>query len=232
MTNPYSDVYKEKKGFPFGALAAIFAVLAVGLIGLSIWLYPQKETVKTEVEAEATAAAEQARIEQIAIDQKAFDAEVARTTKTFVSSADFGSISFEYPETWSSYVDLDGTGKDTTSYSVYFNSGMVLPVDDKGIYSNALVLFIQKTDLAAIDKGFESNMKKGTVQKDSYALSNGQMNLTGVRYSGNISSKNKDKTGSVIYFRIRDKVLGLYSYVPAEQAAIYNIVLGTIRWVE
>jgi hypothetical protein len=229
--NPYDNAYKEKKGFPFAAVAVILVLLAVALAGLAVYLYPQKEEAKARVEAEAAAAVDVAQKEQLALDQKAFDIEVAKTTRKFESARDFGAINFEYPETWSAYVDFDGTGKDTSTYAVYFNPGMVNPVDEDEIYTNAVVLSVKKGDFATASKAHEKGIKDGVVWQDSFALNNGLINATGVRYSGNISAENKDKTGTVIYFTLRDKLLALYNY-GASAAEFYDIIFKTMRWTQ
>jgi hypothetical protein len=235
-SNPYDKDYAPKKGFPFTAVIVIFIILALGLAGLAVYFYVETGPIKAEVDRNTASAVADARKTQLATDQKSLDKEIAKTTNTFTAPADFGSLAFEYPETWSAYVDCDGTAQGNncknTTYTAYLDPGMVTPADAKDVYAHTMIVDVEPGSLDTIDKNtYASLVKKGTVVKSSYALKNAKMNATGVQYAGAISTKNKDLSGVAVFFTLRDKTIGFYNYNAATRSAFYA-ALNTARWTE
>jgi hypothetical protein len=231
--NPYENVYAPKRGFPFAALAVFLILIALGLAGVSIYLYIEKDSAKVVVDIQATEAAAAARAEQLVHGQQEFDAYVAQTTKTFESNSDFGSVKFDYPENWSAYNDIDGRGKDTTTYTAYFSPGIVAPVTEKHAFLHALEVKIFKATFDSIANDLKGYINDGRVTVENYTLVNehNPSGIQGQKLTGYVY-KNDVSTGTIIQFVLRDKVLQLYNMQPEYSDTFYDLILKTLRWTK
>ena len=236
--NPYENAYSKKRGFPFAVLATFLIIVSLGLAGVSIYLYIQKDGLKLVVDAKVNDAVSAAKVEQLAKDQKDFDDYVAQTTRTFVSSSDFGSVTFEYPKEWSVYNDINGNGKDTTTYTAYFSPGMVAPVTEKSIFLHALELKIAKNTFDTIKNNYKNQISDGLVKIEDYKLTNDYIKVNnpdgilGQKVTGYILYKNEVASGTMVQFVTRDKVLQLYLMQPEYTDVFNNLILKTIRWTK
>jgi hypothetical protein len=239
--NPYENAYAQKRGFPFAVVAVFLILIALGLAGVSVYLFTEKETTKAAVEIRANEAAEAASLEQLAKDQQEFDAYVAQTTKPFESNSDFGAIKFEYPEEWSAYNDINGSSsgsKDVTTYTAYFSPGVIAPVTEDHVYPHALEIKIYKATFDSIRAEYKKSIEDGLVSIEDYVLANEHAlredpaGIKGQKITGFIYYKNEIVQGTIIQFAVRDKVLQLYNTQPAYADAFYNTVLRTLRWTK
>lgn len=173
------------------------SVLLATFIGLFIWMLFNYTEAKTNLDSKiniAVAEAKEAQAEEL-------EAEFAEREKnpyeTFAGPADYGELSFEYPKTWSVYIESDASkGGD---FKAYLNPGGVNTVSEKTL--NALRVSI-------LDKSFETvtaDYKKQMDKKDSN-LKVQATTVNGVsanRYSGTIPGT--EFNGYIVIFKIRDK---------------------------
>jgi hypothetical protein len=235
--NPYENAYAPKRGFPFAVLAAFLIIIALGLAGVSVYLYIEKDSAKAVVEIHANEAADAAKAERLAKDQQEFDEYVAQTTKTFESNSDFGSVRFEYPEEWSAYNDING-GKDATTYTAYFSPGIIAPVTEKHVFLHALELKIYKATFATVRDEYKKYIEDGLVRIEDYTLTNeyalreDKEGIKGQKVTGYVYYKNETITGTMVQFVTRDKVLQLYNMQPEYTDVFNNMILKTLRWTK
>lgn len=200
MTNMKILRTREHGGISGPLLAVILlSVTVVGLTGTSIWLYTQYSDYKTNVDSKVQAAEAEARREQSEIDLEKFTKKENALTLEFVGPDDYGRVTFNYPKTWSSYVDADGsTGK---NYEAYFHPLSVPPVDTKDSRFAMRVLIEDKTYDKVIAQ-YAPKVKKGDLKSGTISA-NG---VRGARYDGQFS---KDVRGAVAVFKLRDRTLTL-----------------------
>lgn len=212
-------------------------VVTLGLAGMSIYLYIEKDSAKAVVDAKVGEAVAVARADKLAEGQQEFDDYLAQKTRTFESSSNFGSVKFEYPKEWSVYNDIDG-GKDTSTYTAYFSPGVIAPVVKEHAFLHALEVRIYKATFDTVRDEYKHQIEDGLVKiedfvlTNEYALSENKSGIKGQKVTGYILYKNEINYGTMVQFEIRDKILQLYSMQPEHSDVFSNTVLKTLRWVK
>jgi len=177
-------------------LAITFIVLTVAALGVMIWAllnyFDQKDNVDTKV-SEAVSIA---RKEQADEDEKKFTERDKQPNRQFVGPEDFGRVAFDYPKTWSVYVDNDATKGST--YEAYLNPVAVPQVSNSQQF--ALRVTIETKDYDQVITGYQSLVRKGDLQSSSVKADE----QNGTRLDGSFT---KDIRGSAVIFKIRDKTV-------------------------
>lgn len=197
VKQPTEPVKKDNSSLIKTIIIVALSVLLATFIGLFIWMLFNYTEAKNNLDSKiniAVAEAKEAQAEEL-------EAEFAEREKnpyeTFAGPADYGELSFEYPKTWSVYIESDASkGGD---FKAYLNPGGVNTVSEKTL--NALRVSI-------LDKSFETvtaDYKKQMDKKDSN-LKVQATTVNGVsanRYSGTIPGT--EFNGYIVIFKIRDK---------------------------
>ncbi|MCL2280498.1 hypothetical protein FWC31_01270 [Candidatus Saccharibacteria bacterium] len=205
----------------------IFALLTVGLgIGFG-WAYLQMIDYKDQSDQKVAAAVEAAKVEQKEVDKKQFEEDYKRPNSVFTGPVDYGSVSFEYPKTWSVYIDKDGTT--SSEYAAYFYPNTVPTVKNTTPYALRVVISNQKID--QVLKNYESKVKKGELTSSTTKLidANDDPNSSygkGTRIDGQF-----DKTinGSAVFFDIRGRTLKVFTDSENFQND-FNAILKTLKY--
>ena len=173
-------------------------VVAVGLSGLSAWLYVQYSDQKTNVDSKiavAEAAARKLQAEEDDIKIKAIEEEPNRE---FAGPEDYGLLSFKYPKNWSVYVAEDPStgGK---SFEAFLSPVVVPPITSKTARFALTVVIENKAYDETLEK-YRKSIEKGELTS-APITANGH---DGTRLDGIIA---KDIRGSAALFRVRDKTI-------------------------
>lgn len=115
----------------------------------------------------------------------------------FTGPSDYGSISFQYPKTWSVYVDSDGTNN--SDYKAYFRPSQVDPIKNKDS-RYALRFSILNRQYDTVQKTYETKVKSGKMTTSVFNADNNS--ITGIRYEGEID---KEINGVVVLIKVNDK---------------------------
>jgi hypothetical protein len=174
----------------------LLAVLTAAGIGVSIWSYMNYIEQKTDVDGKVSIAVADAKKLQADELEAKFEARDKEPNREFVGPEDYGRVTFNYPKTWSVYIDKDVAKGGT--YEAYLNPVSVPPVTDAQQY--ALRVTIAEKDYDQSIAAYSAMVKKGDL-KSSSASVNGS---NGTRFDGNFS---KDIRGSAVVYKIRDKTL-------------------------
>lgn len=230
--NPYGkQLYKDKRTTPLIIFSVVFIILAAVCIGLIAYYSSITAPIEVQVLAQIDTAEKDARQDQFASDWQDFEDYAASPTRVFSSSRDLGSITFEYPSSWNVYTDIDGLSNDTKStydYTVYFGDGIVAPMSTR---SAALIVALERATMQDVMSRYEQSSSKNASApvKDDFVVGE----FSGVRYQGNLySSKNEAKSGTVIIFQMRNKVLSFFNYDESQESNFYDIVMQTARWIQ
>lgn len=177
-------------------VGVVFIITTVAALGVMVWALinylDQKNNVDTKVETAVTTA----RKEQADADEAKFNERDKEPNREFVGPEDYGRLTFDYPKTWSVYVEKDAsTGK---TYQAYLNPVAVPPVSSTQQY--ALRVVIETKDYDQVIDSYQSLVKKGDL-KSSAVKADSQ---DGTRLDGSFS---KDIRGSAVIFKIRDKTV-------------------------
>jgi len=170
-------------------------LVAGGLVWALMNYFDQKDNVDTKVSA-AVSSAVKAQADK---DAAQFEAEDKKPNRQFVGPEDFGELRFDYPKTWSVYVNKDATTGG--SYEAYLNPVSV-PSVGKLTTQYALRVKIDTVDYGKTVESYTNSVKSGDL-KSSVVKIAGQ---DGTRLDGKFTN---DIRGSAIILKVRDKTITL-----------------------
>ena len=211
---------KRENGFVNGLVVSTIglAILSVLLIGLAIWLGINYLDQKNNVDTKISTAVNEAQKKQADADEAKFLLREKQPNKTFYGPDDYGRVSFEYPKTWSVYIDDDASsGGD---FEAYLNPISVPPIDSGQLF--ALRVTISDRDYDESLGSYESKIKKGDL-KSSSVSANG---VNGTKLVGNFS---EDLRGAAVLFKIRDKTLTIQTDANTF-ISDFNTLIKTIKF--
>jgi uncharacterized protein HemX len=94
----------------------ILSVLLLAAIGFGGWAFMQMQDYKNNSNKKAAVAVTAAKKTQAAELQTQFEEQSKSPNKSFKGSATYGSVTFNYPKTWSAYVDTSSTSEPINAY--------------------------------------------------------------------------------------------------------------------
>ena len=206
-----------KRGMIEGSTIVII-LLSVALIGMGafgIWAYINYTEARTDVDGQK--------------DEKKFAERVKEPNYVFHAPADLGGVQFNYPKTWSSYVDMDNS--DGKGYYAYFHPSVVPPVPKNKIIQQRFALRMSITQGAVADalKPFEKAIKKGELATEA-ATVNGREATKVEGLFPNDENKNDRIRGIAYYFKVNDKVLMIRTDAATFKKDFDDIIAKTIKF--
>lgn len=210
-----NSIRKNEQGSITGSLIAVI-FLTIGLVacvGVMIWLFLQYSEQKNNVDqkVEAAVAKETLRVQEV--EAKKYTELNKEPNRQFVGPDDYGRLTFNYPKTWSVYVAADATKGGV--YQAYFNPVEVPTVSATQQF--ALRVVIDDNDYDKAIAKYDTLVKKGDLESSTVSA-NGQ---NGTRLDGNFT---KDIRGSAVFFKVRDKTVGVYTDADTFKPDFENIV--------
>lgn len=206
-------------------IAIILAVLLVASVIFGFLAYSHGQDYKQNSDTKSAAAVEAAKTAQATELKAQFEEQSKSPYKTYQSQSVAGSITFSYPKTWSAYVDETDSSQ---LINGYFHPSQV--PGTKSTVAFALRLEMLSQDYSQVIAQYNSQDKKATLSAAAYVppkmvgVSNVQ---TGIRFDGAIA---KDKNGSLVVIRVRDKTLKIYTESKDYLSDFNNIVLSSLKF--
>ncbi|HEY8886262.1 MAG TPA: hypothetical protein VIM31_02045 [Candidatus Microsaccharimonas sp.] len=198
-------------------LSIVFIVTTVGLgvaFGWALMNYfDQRDNVDTKVSTAVTTAVKT----QADKDAATFEAADKKPNRQFAGPEDFGALSFDYPKTWSTYVNKDAS---SGSFAAYLNPVSVPPIADATQY--ALRVTIETKDYDTVLNTYTSLVKKGDLKSSTVKI-NG---VDSTRLDGNFT---KDIRGSAVIVKIRDKTVTIRTDADTFKAD-FDALVATIKF--
>lgn len=186
--------YERGASVPTIITIVLLSLIAAGFAAFSVWAYVNYEDQRDNVQAKIDRAVAVAEKEQADELESKFEIREKEPYRDFAGPADFGTLGFKYPKTWSLYVDRDGNKEG--SYEAYLNPIAVPPIDnDTRVATRVKIVSDAYEDVI---KKYDSLVKKGDLRSSAVKPNN----QNGTRLDGAFS---KDLRGSAVIFRIRDK---------------------------
>lgn len=201
---------------PLLIASILLALLSAGLGGLSVWAFANYQDQKNNTDAKIEAAVTKAKATQSAELEKNFIEREKQPYAKFNGPDDLGRVTFDYPKTWSVYVENNGSKGD---YEAYLNPGSVPTVSTSQPFATRVV--IDDRTYEDTLRSYEGLVKKGSL-KSSPITANG---FTGVRLDGAFS---KTREGSSVIFKVRDKTLLISTDATTFRADFDGIVLKSL----
>ncbi len=160
---------------------------------------------KTNSDKKSAVAVDNAKKAQAVQLQANFDEQSKSPYKSFHGSPTYGSITFNYPKTWSAYVDTTNTSE---PINAYFHPNEVPGIQSKTAY--ALRLELLATDYSQVIQQLSSQIASGTVTAKAFLPPklNGVTNVQpGTLFSGQINGSDASQRGTLLAIKVRDKTL-------------------------
>ncbi len=178
-------------------LGIVFIVLFVVAAGLAVWALLNYIDQRDNVDQKVSVAVTEAVKEQADADAAKFEQEEKKPNRIFTGPEDLGSVSFDYPKTWSVYIAKDASTSST--FEAYLNPGEVPAVSARQKYATRLTIESKDYDKAV--ESFASQVKNGNLKSSSIKVNGDD---TATRFDGEFS---KDLRGSLVMFKLRDKTV-------------------------
>ncbi len=183
-------------------IAAVCGIaLFLAAAAFAVWSFMAYTEQKTDVEGKTKLAVAEAVKRQSEEDQKKFNEEYKKPYLDFSSPSEYGRVSFEYPRTWSVYVENDGSNR--RDYKAYLHPVAVPPISDRSnLYAVRLEIINQDYD--DVLRQYEQLLKRGDLSSST------------PEYNGHASTRldgrfSETVRGSVVLMRVRDKTIRLSS---------------------
>lgn len=209
----------NQKGELFIPLILVSTLLLFA-IGFGTWAFMGRQDYKNNVDqkiAEAVAIAE----ENLTIKK---DAEFAENYKlpytTYRGPAEFGTLTIQYPKTWSNYLGSAGG----TPIDGYMQPNYVTASKDGVNY--ALRYQVVERQYDEVVKTYNSQVRTGKVKTSAYRLPK-QDSILGMHIEGEIDTK---KQGKVVLLPLRDKTIKIWTEGD-EFRADYDKILQELTFI-
>ena len=217
---------------PGQARGSLLTVVLVILLVLSLvfggWAFTKMQSYKNGNDkktassiASAVAAAKQAQKAQDDQDNKS-------PYSPFLGSATYGSVSFNYPKTWSVYND---TSSSSEPINAYFFPGQVPGIQSKTAF--ALRLELVSTDYSQVIQQFNFQVQQGSVTAKAYLPPklNGLANVQpGTLFSGQTNIQDSTQKGILLAIKVRDKTLEISTQSNDYASDFNGIILSSLSF--
>lgn len=182
-------------------IAIIAATLFMATSAFGVWAYISYNDQRTDVQGRVKLAVAEAVKIQSEEDEAKFQEEYKKPYLEFIGPAEYGSVSFDYPRTWSVFVEADGSNRG--DFKAYLHPVSVPPISNRD-NRFAVRLEILNRDFDTILKQYQSQLRKGELKSST------------PEYNGNASTRldglfTNDVRGSAVLMRVRDKTIRLSS---------------------
>ena len=224
-------LFGNERGATNGIVAALMLtiILFFGAAGFGVWAFLDRQSLKSGTDKITLAAVDAARKQ--AIDQK--DREFAEReklpAKQYKGSEAFGSLSFEYPRTWSALISETTVANpgnipiDGYFYPDFLPGTSNLPTT----FAFALRVRVSSTSYSTVIGAYDAPAAAGKVRVIPFKLSKVDGAL-GVRVEGEIST---GKTGIIIVMPLRDKTIEVWTEGTQFTADFNNQIVPSMNFV-
>lgn len=179
----------------------VLSVLLAGSLIFGGWAYSGRQDYKNNVDKKIAQAVDAAKAAQKQDSEKQFAEESKLPYKAFRGSQTYGSVTFNYPKTWSALV------QESTSQPIngYFYPDILPALESK--VALALRVELLTSDYVSVASQYDSQIDDGSLKAAAYVppqmtkVTNVQ---PGLKLDGQITS---DFQGSMVIIKVRDKTL-------------------------
>ena len=197
----------------------VVSLLAVLFIGLFIWMWVKWNDASTNVKGKVDVAVAEAKNELQTKLESEFDEKEKYPYKVFTGPTDLGELSFEYPKTWSLYVQSSANrGGD---YAAYLNPGQVNVVQDDTVM--ALRVSIKGTLFDQAISDFAEKVRSGDMTLSTTVVNGNNVNV----YTGKLDNEYQ---GIVCVFKLRDKTVMLQTDSTSVFSDDFYRILKTVKF--
>jgi len=181
-------------------LTIVFIITTLAALGAGVWAYMNYLDQKENTDAKISTAVATGVKDQADKDAAAFLEKEKQPNRQFAGPDDYGRLAFNYPKTWSVFVNKDTSSG--TTYEAYFNPATVPPIKSDTQYALRVTIVQESVEKVLAD--YDRLVKDGEL-KASAVKADG---TDGTRLEGNFT---KNIRGLAVVFKIRDKTVTIRS---------------------
>ena len=197
----------------------VVSLLAVLFIGLFIWMWVKWNDASTNVKGKVDVAVAEAKNELQTKLESEFEEKEKYPYRVFTGPTDLGELSFEYPKTWSLYVQSSANrGGD---YAAYLNPGQVNVVQDDTVM--ALRVSIKGTLFDQAISDFAEKVRSGDMTLSTTVVNGNNVNV----YTGKLDNEYQ---GIICVFKLRDKTVMLQTDSTSVFSDDFYRILKTVKF--
>lgn len=197
----------------------VVSLLAALFIGLFIWMWVKWNDASTNVKGKVDVAVAEAKNELQTKLESEFEEKEKYPYKVFTGPTDLGELSFEYPKTWSLYVQSSANrGGD---YAAYLNPGQVNVVQDDTVM--ALRVSIKGTLFDQAISDFAEKVRSGDMTLSTTVVNGNNVNV----YTGKLDNEYQ---GIICVFKLRDKTVMLQTDSTSVFSDDFYRILKTVKF--
>lgn len=199
------------------------ALIGAGAFGF--WAYTEGQDYKKNSDKKTALAVEQAKAGQKAELESQFAQELKKPHRSYKGPATYGDVSFDYPKTWSAYIDESGSSQ---LINGYFHPGFVPAAQSETAF--ALRVEMVSSPYSSVLSPFDSQVKAGKLKASAYVppkMSGVAGVQPGTKLEGALSST---QNGSMVILKIRDKTLKISTQSPQFNDDFNGTVLASLTF--
>jgi hypothetical protein len=198
-------------------------VLFIGVSAFAFWAYSSRQDYKNNVDQKIDTAVQSAVQLAQSADAKQYAQEAKYPLATFTGPSTFGSVTFQYPKTWSGYVAEESNSQ--TPINGYFYPAIVPDVTNT---TNNYALRVQLLEQSYTDsmQQLAGNVSNGKLAVSQYTLPK-LPNVIGSMLQGQISSNNQ---GTMVVLPLLNMTLEVWTEAPQFESDFTNIILPNLTF--
>lgn len=203
------------------------ALFIIALI-FAIWAFSSRQHYKNDANNLVNQAVAKAKAAQETADNQRFAAEEQSSLTTYNGPSDYGSISLQYPKTWSAFIDTTGNGNGSYPLDAYFLPNYLTSVTDDGTTDFALRMQIENESYNQVLQQYD---QASGVTVSPYALPK-VPNDVGVEISGQInnSGSNISGTETLVILPLRSQALEIWTEGSSYLGDFSNVILPNLSF--
>lgn len=216
----YTTRQNNQRGAVSGLLVAVIglSVLVLGLGSFGIWAFVAYGDASSDLESKIAVAKAEAKEEKGNEDELKFAEREKQPNEVFKAPADYCSLKFQYPKTWSVYESEQlSNGGD---FKAYLNPEVVPAISSSQQYG--LRVLIELRDYDDVVGQYAGLVQKGDLKQSSTTSEGNE----GVRLTGNFS---KNIRGDAVIYRCNDKAITIRTDADTFKSD-FNAIIGTIDY--
>jgi hypothetical protein len=213
---------QEEEGSIAVIVAVVLGLFFIGASSFGLWAFSERQEFKNNVEQKVDTAVDVAvKNAKTAKDVEFIELEKI-PTRVFNGSATYGSLSFEYPKTWSIYAEEGTSG---SVLNVYAHPNVVPGLQSKQPY--ALRAEILSTQYDAEASKLLLLVGRGGLTANAFRPVKLEKVL-GLRVDGALDAQT---TGAAVYLPLRDRTIRIYTESTEFLKDFNTIVVPSINFI-
>jgi hypothetical protein len=212
-------------GYVSGLLVGLIVsvVLLVGALGFGTWAFLSRQDYKNNSDQKVVAAVEEAIKATEEADAIKYAEEAKNPLKTHKGPDAFGSVTLQYPKTWSGY--LIETLSNSTAVDNYFHPDVVRDARNQENSHALRIQVVNQTYDKAVDS-YKDAVERGNLKASAYSLPK-VAGVVGTRFDGEVEV---NKQGSMVVLPVRNMTLKVWTESTDYLADFNNIILPNLSF--